>query len=700
MSKKRFTTKRSTKLLLLFLVMTLFMLVFLDRVSKILISKRELPSHTSVIHDRALRGAIISADNYTISRSNKSYTATVYAQSIEPKKWYLFVRLFSIYSGIDEAEVIKAFYDKNGNYKRGYITLSKNIDASTAIYLKSLARKLRGLRVFKTIVNSRGNAVLYGLDIIENGEIREFPLKDTLTPVIGYIRNKIIDRYSRVFGVKGLEKRYEKYLTKSQDGLIKGMRDVGGNVIYNKSAIEIKRRDGYNLHLNISIALQKYIEHSLDLMKEEVGAKEIIAGVMDSSNGKLLALASSERFNPANITQDDIPKLNPKFTEYLYEPGSVIKPLTLSLALDKGLVTPNTVFPTYNGGPFHISKRNTIRDDEKFESLSATDIIVHSSNIGISQISWLLSGKEFRDGLSAFGLGKPSGVDLTRDLAGKIKSLKLLNNKLHRANQAYGYGMQVTFMQLLKAYSVFNNGGVIVTPHLIDALESSNGYKFSLNKKLFPSYRVLKDSTAKKMQDILRAVVERGTGVATKYPGLDIGGKTGTAHIARGGHYVRHYNSSFFGFANDDKGHRYTIGVLVIDATKPGKYFASLSAVPTFKKIVDTLVELNYLKPYLSPKQAKEMEKRRKERLESIHKKQINRAKRTKERLRREREKIERKRRKKRIYRAINPFKLYHPKIKHHIPKFTYKISKPPLKPIATPPKKHSTPHEALPDMF
>jgi len=89
----------------------------------------------------------------------------------------------------------------------------------------------------------------------------------------------------------------------------------------------------------------------------------------------------------------------------------------------------------------------------------------------------------------------------------------------------------------------------------------------------------------------------RGTGVKAQYPGLEVGGKTGTAHIAKNGRYVREYHSSFYGFANDKEGNKYTIGVLVIRAKKRYKYFASLSAVPTFKRIVHTLVELDYLHP-------------------------------------------------------------------------------------------------------
>jgi cell division protein FtsI (penicillin-binding protein 3) len=115
-------------------------------------------------------------------------------------------------------------------------------------------------------------------------------------------------------------------------------------------------------------------------------------------------------------------------------------------------------------------------------------------------------------------------------------------------------------------------------------------------------------------------VVKRGTGVAAQYAGLEIGGKTGTAHIATSAGYTRLYHSSFFGFANDKSGHKYTIGVLVIKASKPYKYFAAKSAVPTFRGITNSLVELNYLIPQLT---AKELIAKKK-RLEAESKKSDN----------------------------------------------------------------------------
>jgi cell division protein FtsI (penicillin-binding protein 3) len=332
-----------------------------------------------------------------------------------------------------------------------------------------------------------------------------------------------------------------------------------------------------------------------DKMKESISADEVLVGVMESKTGKILSLATSNRYNPSHIRKEDIAALVPKFTEYPYEAGSVLKPLTIGIALDKNRITPDTVFNT-GYKKFNIGSGRTVSDDDYFPSLPVTDIVVHSSNIGTSQISWRLTGQEFREGLLKFGIAKKTGIDLSRDLPGSLKPLSLLNNQMDRANSSFGYGMQVTFMQLLKAYSAFNNDGVAVTPRIVDYLEDAKGNRYKLEPAI-GNLQPIGKKAANQIHDILLEVIKRGTGVKAQYPGLEVGGKTGTSHIVKNGRYVNEYHSSFYGFVNDEEGHKYTIGTLVIRAKKYRHYFASLSAVPTFRNTVDILVELDYLKP-------------------------------------------------------------------------------------------------------
>jgi len=582
---------RSSILLGMFLVITFLLMIFLITIVVTINSDRDTDNKFSTIRNRAIRGSIISADGYLVSYSQKLFRAEVNTRSIDPKKKNLFINLFSIYTGIPRQKIRDKFVDSNGKSIKGRIVLSKDIDIKLANDLKALARKLNKMRVFRPLNPKKPHLVL-GLDIIADNEKRYFPHHDLLTPTIGYMQRRENNGYKSPVSIKGLERAYDSYLTPTQDGLIKGKRDVLGTVILNGKSKFTPRVDGMSLHLNIALDFQKSVERVLDKMKRQIGAEEIMVAVMNSKTGQILSLATSERFDPERIHQRDVKALNPNFSEYLYEPGSVIKPLTLSIALDNNKVDLYEIIQI--GGTHRVNSKYTITDDSYFKELTPIDIIVHSSNIGISKIAWRLSGKELYDGFRAFGLAQISGIDLSKELEGRIKAPYQLDYPTYSANSAYGYGMFVNFMQMVKAYSAFNNNGVAVTPQIVNYLSDIHSKRYEVPQEV-PPLKACSPDTAHAVHNILVTVVERGTGRSAQYDGLEVGGKTGTAHATYKGRYVDEYHSSFYGFANDKFGHKYTIGVLVI---KPKKvYFASQTSAPTFYKVVKEMVNFGYLQP-------------------------------------------------------------------------------------------------------
>ncbi|WP_281950298.1 peptidoglycan D,D-transpeptidase FtsI family protein [Nitrosophilus kaiyonis] len=578
------TQNKLYKIALLFFLLIIGFLIFLLAIFKIVIDDRKLPSLIISEKNRAIRGSIITKDGFHAASSKKLYKISVNTRCIDPNKKELFIKLFSIYSGISEKRVKRALKKKRGN-----VVLSYKMNPKQANLLRELAKKLYLMDVFKEY-EVNGRVIKQGLSITESGESRIYPYKDLLTPVIGYVKKFEDNGYTNIKGVKGIEKFYEEKLRPIQDGLIKGYRDIGNNIILNKDAIIKARIDGYNINLNIPILLQKNIENILDEFKQKLKAKEIIAAVMESRSGKILALASSNRFDPKNIRKKDYESLNASVIEYSFEPGSVMKPITFSLLLENHLVSPYDIVRTYNGR-FKLGKK-IITDEHKEEWMSAENVIVYSSNIGIAQLAQKLSHIQFYQGLKDFGFSKKTGIDLPYEHTGYIPPLVKFRSEIYKATVGYGYGMRATFMQLLKAYNVFNNNGKEVTPRIANYLSLENGKQFAL--PFYKPKRVISVATAARMQKILIKVVEKGTGTAAQIDGITVGGKTGTAHIVEHKKYVRSYNSSFFGFANDKK-NRYTIGVTVI---KPKvHYFAAQTAVPVFKEIVNILIDQGYLVP-------------------------------------------------------------------------------------------------------
>ncbi len=574
-------SSRLYKIVSLFFLFLLGIAIFLGALFKIVLQDRHLPKLVITDKNRAIRGSIVSSDGYQVVYSNKLYKVAVNTRCIDPKKKELFVKLFSIYSGIPEKKLKKSLK------QRGYTVLSYKIDTKTAYQLKILGRKLYQMDMF--IPYKVGNRVIkQGLTILESGESRIYPYKDILTPIIGYVRKYEEKRYTKIAGVKGIEKYYERKIRPRQDGIIKGKRDIGNNIILNKEALIKRRHDGYNIHLNVDMRLQKNLENLLDTHKADLDAKEILAAVMDSTTGNIVAIATSNRFDPKNITKRDYDALNAKFIEYEFEPGSVMKPITFSLLLDYGLVSPLEIVRGYNGR-FKLG-RKIITDEHKAAWMSAEDVIVHSSNIGMAQLAQRLSADQFWKGLRKFGFGQPTGIDLPYEHSGSIVPMIKLRSEIYKATTGYGYGMRATFMQLLRAYDAFNNDGIEPTPRLGAFLTDDKDKKIPLPAP--KSHRVISLKTAAVMKNILKKVVQKGTGTVAKIEGLEIGGKTGTAHIVRKGRYVRLYNSSFFGFANDGKS-RYTIGVTVIEPKRV--HFASQTAVPVFRDVVLELINEGYL---------------------------------------------------------------------------------------------------------
>jgi len=577
---------KSSKILAIYSLIVIVFLIFISAMFFIVVKERRLPQIYTTSSSKAQRGSIISADGYKLATTKKLYKASVDTRYIDPKKEELFVSLFSIYSKIPKDKIVQKIHSR-----RGHVVLSYGIEQKEAEYLKKLAYELRRFKVFKELKDKHGQLRVHGLSIIESGESRIYPYGTLLTPIIGYPHKIEINGYTTIEGIQGLEKKFNEELSAKQDSKKSGYRDVNGYIILNKKSYTKEKINGLDIKLTIPISLQAKIEKMLDDMKEQIGAKEIMIAIMDIKTSNILALASSNRYFPKHIKKSDYPYLRSGMISYSFEPGSVMKTVTFSLLLDKGLINPYDLVNAHNGR-FRIG-RKVITDEHRFDWISAENIIVYSSNIGIAQLAQKLSGFEFNQGLLDFGFSKKSTPDLIYERVGSIPNSTRLSNEIYKATCSYGYGIKVNLMQLIRAYSVFNNGGEMLTPRIVDYFIDEHNKKRKIAP--FEPIKVIKPSTAQRVKKVLIKTVLKGTGKKAIYKGLEIGGKTGTAHKVKKGEYISKYNTSFIGFANDKK-HKYTMGVVVVEPES--SQFASKTAVPVFRKAVEIMVEEGYLTPF------------------------------------------------------------------------------------------------------
>lgn len=584
-TKKPKNIEKALKIVVLFALISLLILIFVGKMFTTAMGNRITPSTTAEVKTRAKRGAIISADGFHIATTHKLYKAIVNTKNIDPDKKELFINLFSIYTTMSKKEIADKLESK-----RGSVTLSYSIHEKNAKLLRTLGHKLLHLKVFKKYSLSNGRTILHGLDILESGATRQYAYDDLLTPIIGYIHKYEEDDYTQVKGVKGVEKSYEGFMEQKVDGFRVATRDVNNYLILNKKSRIQAVQNGPDIELNIPVSLQRRAEHIASLAKKRYGAKEVMCAVMESTTGKIITLATSNRFLPKSIRKQDYPYLKVNAIEYLFEPGSVMKSLVFAKLLEAKKINPYDVINVHNGR-YKIG-RKVITDEHEYAYLSAENCVVHSSNIGMAQMVQKMGAIGLNQAFVDFGLSEKSGIDLPYERVGYIPSITKLTNKIYKATVSYGYGLSVNFMQLLRAYNVFNDKGLLVTPAVVSAIINHG------NKEVLATHQneeVLAPSVAKRMKQILIKTVKEGTGKAADVAGLEVGGKTGTARIAVHGKYVRKYNSSFFGFANDAS-HNYTIGVTVIQPNRH-YYFGALSSAPVFKSLVELLVEFDFLHP-------------------------------------------------------------------------------------------------------
>ena len=222
------------------------------------------------------------------------------------------------------------------------------------------------------------------------------------------------------------------------------------------------------------------------------------------------------------------------------------------------------------------------------------DILLRSSNIGMVKLAASLSAKELHTALKAFGFSELSGIDLPYEKRGTIPSVRRLNiEEATKATISYGYGLQTTFMQLMRSYASFSNGGFLPTPRITQYISAKDSQRYNL--PIPTPIQILSPHVAKKIEELLIQVVQRGTGKPAFVENVIVGGKTGTAKIAKNGEYINQYNGSFFGFAKDSN-HTYTIGVVVFESHIQNDYYGGRTAAPIFKEIVEMLIDEGYLK--------------------------------------------------------------------------------------------------------
>jgi cell division protein FtsI/penicillin-binding protein 2 len=372
--------------------------------------------------------------------------------------------------------------------------------------------------------------------------VRYYPMGSIAAHVLGGTQRDGV-------GLEGLELRFEKLLA-GKNGYKRTLKDARRRPIAVAAEDYLPPQHGQHLVLTIDANIQMIAEQELALICEQFRANRGEVIVMEPRSGDILAMANWPTFNPQNL-EDSTPdtRRNRCLTDP-YEPGSTIKPFIAGPALAWRVTRPHEVFPI--NGPNYKSplRRKLVTDVHPYPRLALWDVLVKSSNIGMVQLGERMGNPRIYNALTSFGFGAQTGVELPGEDPGLVYPLKKWGSN-STVSITMGYEMMVTPIQLARAFCTFGNGGRLVQPRLIKGLLDPDGNVISRNDPLTLEMmpEVIDPITAAEVKRILSDVPVRGTAQKARSKTWNIFGKTGTAHVSKGGNYENTYTSSFVGGA-------------------------------------------------------------------------------------------------------------------------------------------------------
>ncbi len=402
---------------------------------------------------------------------------------------------------------------------------------------------------------------------------RIYPHAEMAAPLLGTVN---VDAQ----GLEGVELWKEATL-RGKSATVDAIKDALGRPALMNSSSSAKTEDGKNIELSLDTSLQFGVEEALKESMLKTKSQSGLAIVMDSATGEILALAQNPSFNP-NLKSSGGPHRKMKALTDGYEPGSTLKPLLLAAALGSGMKSTDQLHGHF--GKFKVQNRsiNEAEAHEKFGYISLKKMIEVSSNIVAAELGLKLGAEKYLSFLRELGFGQKTGTQFPGEVSGWIPSNPKQVKPLSLANIAFGQGIVVTPMQMLRAYAALSNGGYLVEPTLLKQEDQDRVRKVP----------VMRSQVIKEVTQALLGVTEgtNGTGKSARVEGFKIAGKTGTAQTVdpRTKQYSStRYISSFVGYP---VGIKQSITILTLLDHPKGIFFASQTAAPLFSAVLKKVI--------------------------------------------------------------------------------------------------------------
>jgi len=479
------------------------------------------------------RGDILSSDGKILATNNITYNLVINPKIITEKEKYLemFLKTIDFENETDKNEFITK-YNSLISVDSYYQIIKKNLSYTDKNEIE--ATKYAGITFEKEIK-------------------RYYPEDHLAANVLGFVAKSETDEYQGYYGIEGKNNN----LLKGREGRIVYEKGADGQTILFGNYDQADSIDGDHIVLTINRSIQYIIEKKLKEGVEKYGAKSGQIIVMEPKTGEVLGMANFPNFNPydpfnekLDINENFKPEVLNKNISDTFEPGSVIKPMTISAALDLNIIKPEDTF--FDNGPAMYSDEYIDNWDKKhLGELNLSQILQKSNNIATAQIGMKLGEKNLKDYLKKFGYSYRTGIDLEGEEAGLMKSGDAWAD-LDVASSSFGQSFTATNLQILSSFNVFANDGNYIKPKIIKKLIKPNK-----NEVEFPTIterRVISKRTNDLMESILAKSTAQNEGKFFALKNYNISGKTGTAQIFKEGKYVENKtNASFVGYLTNSK---------------------------------------------------------------------------------------------------------------------------------------------------
>lgn len=510
------------------------------------------------------RGFIFDRNMIPLALTQSSYAAFLVPDKLDhPEE---IVQTISSILNLDNQDILQKVQTTKGSF----LWLKRQLSKSEYTQLKE--KNLKHIGFIKT-------------------EKRVYPKGNFASHVLGFVG---IDNQ----GLGGLEHKFDSFL-RGTPGKVILEKDPNGYPLLSGEKVAFPPYDGNHLVTTldefIQYISQKYLEEAISENNAEKG--QII--VMNPQNGDILAMAAYPNFDPNN--EETISKKNPCISD-VYEPGSVFKLITFAIALEHEVITPKTILQV----PEELQLKNVIiseahkRSKGESDMKTSSEILEQSLNVGTSLISIKLGEEKLYEGIKAFKIGDLTGIELPAESKGLVRPLKNWSG-VDIAMISFGQGIAVTPIQMISAVAAIANNGIYVKPRILQYMTNANFETL----KAIPISKIrlnFKEKTMSQLKEMMKNVVEKGTGVPAKLEGYSIAGKTGTSQKPRInglGYEAGKYVASFVGFFPVEKP-RYVI-LVIIDSPKKSIYGSTVAA-PVFRKITKDIIQYFHIPPKNSEK--------------------------------------------------------------------------------------------------